>query len=107
MKLDMHIEYDNVPTHLVARRARSAISDCLVVTVMLVSMSVCLCVCGCDMSVRRPISHHNFVKCGRLLQNLKWEYVKGQGRGHRNCEKHIIVDNSRTTHLRNVKLVPT
>ena len=32
--------------------------------------------------------------------------ITGKHQGQRNCEKHIIVDNSGTTHRINVKLVP-
>ena len=35
-----------------------------------------------------------------------WNMSKGPGQGHRNCEKHILVDNSGKIHRGNVKLVP-
>ena len=76
-------------------------------------LSVCLCICE-----SAALSYNNSLNVGRLLlyievagydtciaYEISREYVKGQGQGHRNCVKHIIVDNSGTTHRRIVKLV--
>ena len=63
------------------------------------------------------IPRKSFVKCGPIVTKLdmegagydtciinKYHGNRSKGQGHRNCEKHIIIDNSETTHRRNVKL---
>ena len=56
------------------------------------------------MCVRSIVSHHNFVKCGRIVTKLR--YITVIGRSHQICVEHIVVYNSRTIHHRNVKLEP-